>query len=79
MYMPGDKMKKKFQDIIIKKKKKKEKTYCKRKTLIINFTFHTFCTTVRLGETLCIYRRRKNLANITLEGFIQCQQFGFLS
>lgn len=25
MYMPGDKMKKQYQDIIIKKKKKKEK------------------------------------------------------
>lgn len=73
----------KFSDVecmafyVIKTKKKKEKTYCKRKTLIINFTFHTFCTTARLGKTVCIYRRRNNLANITLEGFIQCQQLVF--
>lgn len=77
MYMLGDKMKKQYQDIIIKKKKKKEKIYCKWKILIINFMFYIFCIIVRFGEIFCIYRRWKNFVNIIFEGFIQCQQFGF--
>lgn len=79
MCMPGKKMKRKVSGYYHKKEQKETKNILKAEYFNNQFhVSHFFALPQDLAEPFAYIEDGKNLANITREGFIQCQQFGFL-